>query len=95
MVPSFFPAPKFLIIPVLEPFELISGKNSINDVGSTTFTNYPRLPPSNSVYKQTTTSSNNLIDTSSETTIQPPRHRYNVNSNRNVTPSLASTNSTL
>ena len=36
----------------------------------------------------------NLIDTSSKT-IQLPRHRYNLRYNRNPTPSLARTNSTM
>ena len=53
------------------------------------------LPP-NSASKYTTSSLDNLLETTSESTIrQPPRHRYNLRNNRRPTPSLASTNSSL
>ena len=57
---------------------------------------YPRLPFSNSASKDTTSSLDNLLDTSSESTIRHPlRHRYNLRNNRRPSPSLASTNSSL
>ena len=57
---------------------------------------YPRLPLSNSASKYTTSSLDNLLDTSSESTIRYPlRHRYNLRNNRRPSPSLASTNSSL
>ena len=50
---------------------------------------YPRLPLSNSASKYTTSSLDNLLDTSSESTIRHPlRHRYNLRNNRRPSPSL-------
>ena len=70
------PAPELLIIPVLEPFETISEKFFLNDVDSTTFSPlYHRPSRSDSAFKHTPSSLDNLLDTSSETTIQRPRHR--------------------
>ena len=57
---------------------------------------YPRLRPSNSVPKNTTSPLDNLIETSTESNIcRSPRHRYNLRYNRNPTPCLASTDSSL
>ena len=75
-----------------------SRKNSdLSDIDSATSSLlYPRLPPSNSASKYTTSSLDNLLDTSSESTIRHPlRHRYNLRNNRCTSPSLASTNSSL
>ena len=72
-------------------------KTSLGKVESTTLSLiYPRLLPSNSASKYTTSSLDNLSETSSEATIrQPPRHRYNLRNIHTSTPSLARTNSSL
>ena len=69
----------------------------MSEVDSTTCSLlYPRLPPSNSASKYTTSSLDNLCDTTSESTIRHPlRHRLNLRKNRHPSPSLASTNSSL
>ena len=98
-LPSQFslPPPKSLKIPALELFDSLQKKTDISEIDSTTsFLLYPRLPPSTSASKYTTSSLDNLLETTSESTIrQPPRHRYNLRNNRRPTPSLASTNSSL
>ena len=89
--------PKPPTIHVLEAFDTLSEKYLLCDVDSTIFSLIsPRFPPSNSASKHTTFCLDNLLDTSSESTIRkPPRHKYNLQYNRNATPSLASTNSSL
>ena len=89
------PSPKTLRILALESFYTLSEKLPLSDIDSTTFSFiYPRLPPSTSASKDTTSSLDNLSETSSEFTFRrPPRHRYNLRYNQN--PSLASTNSSL
>ena len=73
----------------------------MSDVDSTTFSLlYPRIPPSNSASKHTTSSLDNLLDSTSESTLRrQPRHRYNLRSNPlfspSPSPSLASTNYSL
>ena len=69
------PPPKALKIPALELFDSLQKKSDLSEVDSTTFSLiYPRLPPSNSASKYTTSSLNNLLETSSESTIrQLPR----------------------
>ena len=71
-------------------------KSDLSEIDSTTISLlYPRLQPSNSASKYTTSTLDNLLETTSESTIrQPPRHRYNLRINRRPTP-LASTNSSL
>ena len=78
-------------------FDSLQKKSDLGEVDSTTcFLLYPRFPPSNSASKYTTSSFDNLLETSSASTIdQPPRHKYNLRNNRNLTPSLASTNTFL
>ena len=101
MLPSSYkpsiPPPKAPKIPALESFDSFQKKSDSNEVDSTTFSPiYPRLHPSNSASKYTTSSLDNLLETYSESTIrQPPRHRYNLRNNRHPTPSLASSNSSL
>ena len=82
------PPPKPLTIPDLKPFESLSEKYALSDVDYTTFSLlYPRLPPSNFASKHTTSSLDNLLDTSSESTIRRlPRHRHNLRYNGNPTP---------
>ena len=72
-------------------------KSTLSEADSTTSSLlYPRLPPSISASKYTTSSLDNLLDTSSQSTISHPlRHRYNLRNNRRLSPSLASTNSSL
>ena len=72
-------------------------KSDLSEIDSTTCSLlYPRLPPSNSASKYTTSSLDNLLDTTSESTLHPPlRHRYILRNNRRPSPSLASTNSSL
>ena len=91
------PPPKPLKIPALESIDSLQKKSDLSEVDSTTCSLlYPRLPPSNSASKYTTSSLNNLLDTTSESTLNPPlRHRYNLRNNRRPSPSLASTNSSL
>ena len=71
------PPPKFLTLTALESSDTLSKKYLLSDIDSTTFSLiYPRLPPSNSASKHTTSSSDNLLETSSESTIRrPPRRR--------------------
>ena len=92
------PPPKPLKIPALESIDSLQKKSDLSEVDSTTCSLlfYPRLPPSNSASKYTTSSLDNLLDTTSESTLNPPlRHRYNLRNNRRPSPSLASTNSSL
>ena len=93
----FTSPPKSLKIPVLESFDFLQKKTDLTEIDSTTSSlHYPRLLPSNSASKYTTSSLDNLLETTSESTIrQPPRHRYNLRNNRRPTPSLASTTSSL
>ena len=76
---SSLPPPKSLKIPALESFDFLRKKSDLSEYDSTTsFLLYPRLPPSNSASKYTTSSLDNLLKTTSESIIrQPPRHRYN------------------
>ena len=92
---SSLPPPKLLKIPVLESIDSLQKKSDSSEIDSTTSSLlYPRLPLSNSASKYTTSSLDNLLDTSSESTIRHPlRHRYNLRNNRRPSPSLASTNS--
>ena len=94
---SSLPPPKPLKIPALEYLDSLQKKSDLSEIDSTTSSLlYPRLPPSNSASKYTTSSLDNLLDTSSESTIRHPlRHRYNLRNNRRPSPSLASTNSSL
>ena len=94
---SSLPPPKPPAFPVRERFDLFREKYCLGEVDYTTFSlSYTHLPPSNSAFKHTTSSLDNLLDTSSETTIPQPLHRrYNLRSNRNFSSSLASTNSSL
>ena len=94
---SSLPPPKSLKIPALESFDSLQKKSDLSEVDSTISSLlYPRLPPSNSASKYTTSSLDNRLETSSKSIIpQPPRHRYNLRSHRRPTPSLASTNSSL
>ena len=94
---SSLPPPKSLKIPALESLDSLHKKSTLSEVDSVTSSLlYPRLPPSNSASKYTTSSLDNLLDTSSESTISHPlRHRYNLRKNRRPYPSLASTNSSL
>ena len=94
---SSLPPPKPLKIPVLESIDSLQKKSDLSEIDSTTSSLlYPRLPLSNSASKYTTSSLDNLLDTSSESTIRHPlRHRYNLRNNRRPSPSLASTNSSL
>ena len=91
------PPPKPLKVPALESLDSLQKKSDLSEVDSTTCSLlYPRLPPSNSASKYTTSSLDNLLDTTSESTLNPPlRHRYNLRNNRRPSPSLASTNSSL
>ena len=91
------PPPKPLKIPALESIDSLQKKCDLSEVDSTTRSLlYPRLPPSNSASKYTTSSLDNLLDTTSESTLNPPlRHRYNLRNNRRPSLSLASTNSSL
>ena len=91
------PPPKPLKIPALESLDSLQKKSDLSEVDSATCSLlYPRLPPSNSASKYTTSSLDNLLDTTSESTLNPPlRHRYNLRNNRRPSPSLASTNSSL
>ena len=90
------PPPKPLKIPALESIDSLQKKSDLSEVDSTTCSLlYPRLPPSNSASKYTTSSLDNLLDTTSGSTLNPPlRHRYNLRKNRRPSP-LASTNSSL
>ena len=94
---SSLPPPKSHKIPALESFDSLQKKSDLSEIDSTTSSLlYPRLPPSNSASKYTTSSLDNLLETTSESNIrQPPRHRYNLRNNRRTTPSPASTNSSL
>ena len=94
---SSLPPPKPLKFPVLESLDSLQKKSDLSEIDSTTSSLlYPRLPLSNSASKYTTSSLDNLLDTSSESTIRHPlRHRYNLRNNRRPSPSLASTNSSL
>ena len=94
---SSLPPPKSLKIPALESLDSLQQKSDLSEVDSATFSLlYPRLPPSNSASKYTTSSLDNLLDTSSESTLRHPlRPRYNLRNNRRQSPSLASTNSSL
>ena len=94
---SSLPPPKPLKIPVLEFIDSLQKKLDLSEIDSTSSSLlYPRLPLSNSASKYTTSSLDNLLDTSSESTIRHPlRHRYNLRNNRHPSPSLASTNSSL
>ena len=94
---SSLPPPKSLKIPALESLASLQKKSDLSEVDSATSSLlYPRLPPSNSASKYTTSSLDNILDTSSESTIRHPlRHRYNLRNNRRPFPSLASTNSSL
>ena len=91
------PPPKPPKIPALESPDSLQKKSDLSEVDSTTCSLlYPRLPPSNSASKYTTSSLDNLLDTTSESTLNPPlRHRYNLRNNRRPSPSLAITNSSL
>ena len=91
------PPPKPLKIPALESIDSLRKKSDFSEVDSTTCSLlFPRLPPSSSASKYTTSSLDNLLDTTSESTLNPPlRHRYNLRNNRRPSPSLASTNSSL
>ena len=91
------PPPKPLKIPALESLESLQKKSDLSEIDSTTCSLlYPRLPPSNSVSKYTTSSLDNLLDTTSESILHHPlRHRYNLHNNRRPSPFLASTNSSL
>ena len=80
------PPPKPLTIPVLEPFDTL--KNTVKDTHNEKYTLsdvvttllspiYSRLPTSNSAFKQTTSSLDNLSETFFKFTLRrPPRHRY-------------------
>ena len=94
---SSLPPPKSLKIPALESLDSLQKKSDQSEVDSATSSLlYPRLPPSNSASKYTTSSLDNLLDPSSESTIRHPlRHRCNLRNNRRPSPSLASTNSSL
>ena len=95
---SSLPPPKSLKIPALESLDSsLQKKSDLSEIDSATSSLlYPRLPLSNSASKYTTSSLDNLLDTSSESTIRHPlRHRYNLCNNRRPSPSLASTNSSL
>ena len=94
---SSLPLAKPLKIPALESLDSLKKKSDLSEVDSTTCSLlYPRLPPSNSASKYTTSSLDNLLDNTSESTLRPPlRHRYNLRNNRRLSPSLASTNSSL
>ena len=82
---------------MLESFHSLQKKTDRTEIDSTTSSLfYPRLHLSNSASKYTTSSLDNLLETTSESTIrQPPRHRYNLRNTRRPTPSLASTISSL
>ena len=94
---SSLPPPKSFKIPALESLDSLQKKSDLSEVDSATSSIlYPRLPHSNSASKYTTSSLDNLVDTSSESTVRHPlRHRYNLRNNRRPSPSLASTNSSL
>ena len=94
---SSLPPPKSLKIPALESLDSLQKKSTLSEVDSATSSLLsPRLPLSNSASKYTTSSLDNLLDTSSESTISLPlRHRYNLGNNCCPSPSLASTNSSL
>ena len=94
---SSLPSPKSLTIPALELFDSPQKKSDLSEIVSTTSPPArPRLPPSNSASKYTTSSLDTLLETISESTIrQPPRQRYNLCNNCRHTPSLASTNASL
>ena len=83
---------KPLTVLALESFDTLSENYLLRDIDSTTFfLIYLRLPCSNPAFKHTTSSLNNLLEASSESTIRRhPRHRYCFRFNRNTTPSLAS-----
>ena len=93
----FTPPPKSLKIPVFESFDSLQKKSDFSEIESTTSSLlFPRLPPSNSASKYTTSSLDNLLETTSESTNrQPLRHRYNLRSILRPTPSLASAISSL
>ena len=86
---SSLPPPKPLKIPALESLDSLQKKSDLSEVDSTTCSLlYPRLPPSNSASKYTTSSLDNLLDTTSESTLRHPlRHRYNLRNNRRPSPS--------
>ena len=71
------PPPKPLKIPALESLDSLQKKSDLSEIDSTTCSLlYPRLPLSNSASKYTTSSLDNLLDTTSESTLNPPlRHR--------------------
>ena len=94
---SSLPPPKSLKIPALESLDSLQKKSDLSEIDSATSSLlYPRLPHSNSASKYTTSSLDNLLDTSSESTIRHPRrHRHNLRNNGRPSPSLASTNSSL
>ena len=88
------PPPKPFTILVLESFDTLSEKYP-SDVDTISVI-YRRLPPTNSASKHTTSFLDNLLETTSESTISwRPRHRYILRNDRNPTPSLPSTNSPL
>ena len=91
------PPPKPLKIPSLESLDSLQKKSDSSEIDSTTCSLlFPRPPPSNSASEYTTSSLDNLLDTTSESTLHHPlRHRYNLRNNRRPSPSLASTNSSL
>ena len=90
---SSLPPPKPLKIPALESLDSLQKKSDLSEVDSTTCSlHYLRLPPSNSASKYTTSSLDNLLES---TFRHPLRHRYNLRNNRRPSPSLASTNSSL
>ena len=91
------PPRKPLKIPALESLDSLQKKSDLSEIDSTTCSLlYPRLPPSNSASKYTTSSLDNLFDTTSESTLHHPlRHRYNLRNIRRPSPSLASTNFSL
>ena len=78
---------------MLESFHSLQKKTDLTEIDSTTSSLlHPRLHPSNSASKNTTSSLDNLLETTSESIIRhPSRHRYHLGNNRRPTPSLAST----
>ena len=81
---SSLPPPKSFKIPAIESFDSLQKNTDLSEIDSTTSSLlYPRLSPSNSASKYTTSSLDILLETTSESTIrQPPRHRYNLRNNR-------------
>ena len=68
---SSLPPPKSLKILALESFDSLQKKSDFSEIDSTTFSLlYLRLPPSNSASKNTTSSLDNLLETTSESTNQ-------------------------